>query len=67
MECPALVLWGAEGFVGRAYDVLDVWRGYATDVRGEALGGGHFLAEEEPGATLTALRDFLTAPAVDRG
>ena len=66
VECPALVLWGAEGFVGRSYDVLDVWRGYAADVRGEALGGGHFLAEEEPGATLTALRDFLTAPDVDR-
>ena len=61
------MLWGAERFVGRAYDVLDVWRGYATDVRGEVLGGGHFLAEEEPSATLTALRDFLTAPAVDRG
>ena len=67
VECPALVLWGAEGFVGRAYDVLEVWRAYATDVRGQALGGGHFLAEEEPGATLTALRDFLTAPAVDHG
>jgi haloacetate dehalogenase len=67
VECPALVLWGAEGFVGRAYDVLEVWRAYATDVRGQALGGGHFLAEEEPGATLTALRDFLTAPAMDRG
>ena len=67
VECPALVLWGAEGFVGRAYDVLEVWRGYAPDLRGQALGGGHFLAEEEPGATLTALRDFLTAPAVDRG
>ena len=67
VECPALVLWGAEGFVGRAYDVLDVWREYAADVRGQALGGGHFLAEEEPDATLTALRDFLTDPAVDRG
>ena len=33
----------------------------------EALRGGHFLAEEEPGATLTALRDFLTAPAMDHG
>jgi haloacetate dehalogenase len=67
VECPALVLWGAEGFGGRAYDVLEVWRAYATDVRGQALGGGHFLAEEDPGATLTALRDFLTAPAVDHG
>ena len=59
VECPTLVLWGGEGFVGRAYDVLDVWRQYATDVRGQALGGGHFLAEEEPDATLTALCDFL--------
>jgi len=67
VECPARVLWGAEGFGGRAYDLREVWRAYATDVRGQALGGGHFLAEEEPGATLTALRDFLTVPAVDRG
>jgi haloacetate dehalogenase len=59
VECPALVLWGAEGFVGRTYDVLDVWSEYATDVRGQALGGGHFPAEEEPDATLDALLDFL--------
>lgn len=59
VECPLLVLWGAEGFVGRAYDVVDVWRKYATDVRGQALGCGHFLAEEEPEATLTAVGDFL--------
>lgn len=63
VECPVLVLWGAEGFVGRTYDVLGVWHGYAADVRGQEVGGGHFPAEEEPAATLTALRDFL---AVDR-
>ena len=59
VECPALVLWGEQGFVGRAYDVLEVWRGYAADVRGQALSGGHFPAEEDPDATLAALRDFL--------
>ncbi|QWZ09659.1 alpha/beta hydrolase [Nocardioides panacis] len=59
VECPALVLWGGEGFVGRAYDVLEVWRGYAADVRGQALPGGHFLAEEAPEDTLAALREFL--------
>ena len=42
--------------------MLDVWRGYATDVRGQALDGGHFLAEERPEETLTALGDFLAAP-----
>ena len=65
VHCPALVLWGAEGFVGQAYDVLDVWRQYAADVRGHALGGGHFLAEEEPAATLAALTDFLDTDRQD--
>jgi haloacetate dehalogenase len=62
VECPMLVLWGRQGFVEKAYDVLDVWRQYAADVRGQALDGGHFLAEEAPDATLAALRDFLAAP-----
>jgi len=62
VECPLLVLWGAEGFVGTAYDVAEVWKEYAAHVRGQALGCGHFLAEEKPELTLTALRDFLAAP-----
>ncbi len=66
VQCPALVLWGGEGFVGRAYDVLEVWRGYAADVRGQALAGGHFLAEESPEPTLAALRDFLAGRDGDR-
>ena len=61
------MLWGAEGFVGRAYDVLDVWRGYAADVRGHALGGGHFLAEEAPDTLFAELRDFLDAADAARG
>jgi haloacetate dehalogenase len=63
VECPVLVLWGAEGFVGRAYDVMGVWDDYATNVRGQGLGCGHFLAEEQPDETLTALRDFLAGHA----
>lgn len=59
VECPALVLWGAEGFVGRTYDVAGVWKQYAADVRGQALDCGHFPAEEAPEATLAALGDFL--------
>ena len=62
VECPMLVLWGTEGFVGRAYDVVDVWNKYAMDVRGQALGCGHFVAEEEPDVTLTALSEFLDVP-----
>jgi haloacetate dehalogenase len=59
LECPVLVLWGAQGFVGREYEPLGVWREYADDVRGEALPTGHFLPEEAPDLVTAALRDFL--------
>ena len=59
LECPVLVLWGAQGFVGREYEPLDVWREYAGDVCGEALPTGHFLPEEAPDLVTAALRDFL--------
>jgi haloacetate dehalogenase len=57
--CPVLVLWGTQGFVGRAYDPLAVWGQYATDVRGHALPTGHFLPEEAPDLVSAALREFL--------
>jgi haloacetate dehalogenase len=59
VECPVLVLWGTQAFVGRGYDPLAVWRQYATDVRGHALPTGHFLPEEAPDLVNAALRDFL--------
>ena len=59
IECPVLVLWGAQSFVGREYESLAVWRQYATDVRGQALPTGHFLPEEAPELVISALRDFL--------
>lgn len=59
VECPVLVLWGAQAFVGREYEPLGVWREYATDVRGQALPTGHFLPEEAPDLVIAALRDFL--------
>jgi haloacetate dehalogenase len=59
VECPVLVLWGTQGFVGRGYEPLSVWQEYATDVRGEALPTGHFLPEEAPDLVSAALRDFL--------
>jgi len=60
VTCPLLVMWGTEGFVGRRYDVAQVWGHYATDVATSAVtGSGHFLAEEEPAATAAALMQFL--------
>jgi haloacetate dehalogenase len=59
VEWPLLVLWGADGVVGRRYDVLAAWREKARDVCGAALPGGHFLPEEAPADTLAQLLAFL--------
>ena len=61
IDCPLLVLWGEHGFVHRSYDVLDVWRQYASDVSGHTVPSGHFLPEEAPAEVSTALLAFLEA------
>ena len=48
-----------------AYDVLEVWRGQAADVRGRALDSGHFLPEERPDETVAELLSFWIAPEGD--
>jgi haloacetate dehalogenase len=52
-------LWGARSVVGALYQPLEVWRSFATDVRGRALDAGHFLAEERARDTLAELEPFL--------
>jgi haloacetate dehalogenase len=61
ISCPLLALWGANGIVGRKYDVLGVWRERATKVSGKALPSGHWLTEEVPEATLAEVKMFLAA------
>lgn len=59
VTCPALVLYGADGPMGRAYDVPATWAERFSDMRAKGLPGGHFFIDQSPEATLTALRDFL--------
>lgn len=60
IKAPLLALWGGRGLVGRLYDVIDTWQKIADqDVRGKALSCGHFLPEEAPEETATALQEFL--------
>ena len=63
VACPMLVLWGLKGFMERYYDVVATWREKATDVRGQGIDCGHFLAEEKPEDTLAALLPFLAGDA----
>lgn len=65
IACPLLVLWGEKGKIGRWYEPLSVWRGYAEGpVSGGPVPSGHYLPEEAPEEVLAALLPFLgTGPA----
>ena len=60
ITCPLLALWGDAGIPGKTEGPLDVWRRWGTNVSGMAIDSGHFVAEENPEATLLALVKFLT-------
>lgn len=63
ITCPVLVLWGDRGRPDKPVSVLDIWKTWADDVTGHGVPGGHFLPEESPGETLTALRAFFAGGA----
>ena len=60
IAAPVLVLWAGGDDVERWYDVIEVWRQWADDVRGKPIEAGHYFAEEAPEATFKALRAFFS-------
>lgn len=56
---PTLVLWGEASFPSEGPSLLEAWRDWAGDLRGDALDCGHYLAEEAPQETLAQLESFL--------
>lgn len=61
LAMPLQALWAERGAIERLFDCLALWRERASDVRGHALPGGHYLAEEYPEELLAALLPFLQA------
>jgi haloacetate dehalogenase len=60
VECPALVLWGATGGVGRHHEPRQIWPRYASDIRRMAtVPSGHYLMEEAPKETEAELTAFF--------
>jgi len=61
VDCPALILWGATGGVGRHHKPAEVWPRYASNIVGaEAMPSGHYLNDEAPAETTAALQTFFT-------
>jgi haloacetate dehalogenase len=61
ITCPMLALWGASGIPNETSGPLAIWRQWAPHAQDQPIESGHFLAEENPAATVTALIDFFAA------
>lgn len=59
IQCPLLVLWGQYGVVEHCFSPVEDWSEVAVEVRGHALPGGHYLAEELPELVSDELISFL--------
>jgi haloacetate dehalogenase len=60
IACDLLVLWGERGVVNKLFKPLELWQAQCTGrVTGQTLPAGHFIPEELPQATATALLDFF--------
>lgn len=59
VDCPALVLFGADGAMAQALDVAATWTDRLADMRHRAIPGGHFFPDQAPDATAQALLEFL--------
>jgi haloacetate dehalogenase len=59
IRCPLFALWGEAGIPQETDGPLGVWREWGTNVDGGAIDSGHFVAEENPDATLAHLLPFL--------
>lgn len=59
LDVPVLALWGKNGVIESCFDALALWRERASDVRGHALPGGHYLAEEVPDLVASEFEAFF--------
>ena len=62
IQAPLLALWGAEGTVGKLWDVLATWRPKTqASLEGHAISCGHLIPEDRPDLVLSHFRSFFIA------
>lgn len=60
VRCPTLLLWSTLDDLEDLYgDPLEVWRPWASDLRGRPVVSGHHMAEENPADLTAALAGFF--------
>jgi haloacetate dehalogenase len=59
IKAPTLVLWGNKGKIELWYEPLSIWKNYcSSDLRGNAINSGHYLAEENPDQIIKNIKLF---------
>ena len=59
IKAPTLVLWGNKGKLEQWYEPLSIWQNYcSSDLRGNAINSGHYLAEENPDEIINNIKLF---------
>ena len=59
IKAPTLVLWGNKGKIEQWYEPLSIWQNYcSSDLRGNAINSGHYLAEENPDEIIKNIKLF---------
>jgi haloacetate dehalogenase len=60
IRCPTLILWGNKSPTTSAlFDVEAAWRNEGANMQFKAIESGHFLPEENPKETFSALNAFF--------
>ncbi len=59
VACPALVFWGANGLMGKLFDMKAEWDKRLAIVSTATLPGGHFFPDQYPKEAAEALLAFL--------
>ena len=59
IKAPTLVLCGNKGKLEQWYEPLSIWQNYcSSDLRGNAINSGHYLAEENPDEIIKNVKIF---------
>jgi haloacetate dehalogenase len=59
VDVSSLVLWGADGAMGKAYDVASTWADRLSKMDAKGIPGGHFFPDTAPEETAKALVEFI--------
>ena len=59
IACPVLVVSGDQYLATGENQAVDIWKRWATDLRGTVVKSGHFVMEERPQEVLAAMVPFL--------